>query len=237
MKTIEKKATIDKGLPMCKLYLEDIEDIYALLKKEFKHAKKEIKIETDKNIYELKNIEEIKDISEKNEKVNKLEINIYTSGYTYFPYLQILMQKKYPCSIKIDEDTAFARGVLSKLQEVFNKTSKRRKLANVLYWIFNHFAITLALSIPLAFAISVVQRKDIAISITTIMLIYYCFSFTLVGVYGFSHISCSIIYLKPKEASPNFFIRNKDRLILIFITFLVTFVLTKLVEILWNIFK
>ena len=101
----ELKKTISVSLPPIRLYLDDVQRIYDILKKNCER----IDIKTDK--YEFNDVSDLEKL--KATKIHKLDFSCYT------PYISIGFNTS-SARIYIGEDTTLNRGVLSEINEVLS---------------------------------------------------------------------------------------------------------------------
>lgn len=112
----ELKKGISVYFPPVRLYLDDVEELFNILKK---HAKS-VNIETEK--YELDDVTHLKEI--KSDKIHKLTLS------TSSPYISIDFEND-SARIYFSEDTTLNRGILSEIEDVIKRC--RRRFAHIFH--------------------------------------------------------------------------------------------------------
>jgi len=189
MEKITKNAS--KKFPFVKIHLEDIEEIIEILENE---GIKDIKLETKDYSF---NKNEIKDIKEN--QISSLRISSHTPSYFYINF------NSYEVKIYSEKDTSKALGLIEKIGLILHK--KKKTLINLLCSIW--FAIIIQL---LIITISIIISKKFENE--TLFFIGMVLSFLIfMTISYFSTKNKSSIVLEYKKDSPNYWIRNKDKII------------------------
>lgn len=191
MKEIRKP--IRKEFPPIRLYLDDIDAIYEVLKKNCGT----VTIETDK--YEISDTTQLKDIG-----VNEIHTMIFKCQK---PYIDIEL-RPFEATIYISEDSTVNRGILSQLEETLKKCE--RKIIRILVSTPSSFVAGALL------AVALIQISDslegwLAILLTIITLSVFALFF--VRSYRLSIHQHSTIILSERRQTIGFSQRNKDRII------------------------
>lgn len=188
------------------LYIDDLDKILEY----FKEVSDTIIIQT--NEYELTDIEEIKNIN--NDKLKYLYISTSNQG--------ISLNIDNNVSIYISEDTPILRGALEKIKQYLSK--RQRKLMFILdnVVVYNLFVILTIYVVSTNF-----KKGNIYLGVFGICCLIIEIIWVWVNLKSDYH---SIIYLKKKNDYPNFFKRNKDKLIIVIITAILTLVTTLILQ-------
>lgn len=209
----ELKKSISVDFPPVRLYLDDVEQLFNILKK----RAKSVNIETEK--YELDDVAHLKEI--KSDKIHKLTLSSSN------PYISIDFESD-SARVYISEDTTLNRGILSEIEDVIKRC--RRRIAHIFHKSHPEFYLSAVA------ALSVLQVHEYmkgwlfgaftALIITPIVLgiIFYC----KIDFYQYS-----TIILSERHGQDTFFKRNRDGIvvgiIVAIITAVVTWLLVKLV--------
>jgi len=191
---------LGEHLKPVKLFYDDIEEIYEILKA----ANNEVKIEADN--YEIESLDEILTI--KKPFFTNLQISIRN------PYVSINF-KNNEIWLYASEDTAIQRGLYEKLKLLINK--KKRLFAPLLQ---NSIFSGLYLGTSFWWFLTKEFTMGLIIIITGLLWMYLGYKSQ------FQHFS--IIVPEYSNNKPNFFIRNKDNIILAVISALLGGIITKI---------
>lgn len=208
MKKITK--SILKNLPYTKLYLEDLEWIFDLLKEE---GFKQIQIKT--NEYEL-TPEELTKIKE-----NELSSITIRAFNPFLIIIELGSSLGHDAKIYTSEDTTKAIGIVEKIRKLFKK---RRRLV-LTYITKPWFALIVALVMQ-SIALLILKFDGNKLLYTILFassLIFIGFAFFLDTGYIFPK---NLIILDYNKDRPNFWIRNKDRIIIMILTIIFTAMIT-----------
>ncbi|MFY9143083.1 hypothetical protein [Sulfuricurvum sp.] len=186
-----KKHIIENLKPMS-LYLDDIEKLVEM----FKEVSNELYIEFDS--YELENISEIQLLNI--ESTNKMKL------ISRNPYISIEFSNN-GIGLYSDDDSAIQKGCIAKIKDYLS--NKNRKFTYIY-----HSSILSGGAIGLSLVPLIINMKNGDLS----KIIFYSMLLLLALLWSFFGMrdqfrNYSIIYAKPRNASPNFLQRNKDQII------------------------
>lgn len=209
----ELKKSISVDFPPVRLYLDDVEELFNILKK---HAKS-VNIETEK--YELDDVAHLKEI--KSDKIHKLTLS------TSSPYISIDFESG-SARVYISEDTTLNRGILSEIEDVIKKC--RRRIAHIFHKSHLEFYL------PVVAVVSVVQAYEymkgwLFGAFAALIIIPTVLGLVFGWKIDFSQYST--IVLSERHKQDTFFKRNRDGIIVgiivAIITAAITWLLVKLV--------
>lgn len=202
----ERPKSIYKDLPPIKLYLDDVREIYEILKE---HCATVV-ILTDR--YELNDVDTLKNIEV--DSLNQLTIQ----GSN--PYVSVEF-KEGNAHIYMQEDSITNRGILSKIDDALKrcKRSIARLFVGWQFYAFSLFTVMIANVL-----IGTFVRGWVMISLIICMVVLYLG--LLVYASTLDTKKYSTIVLTERRGEKSFFTRNKDRILVGTITAIVTAILT-----------
>ena len=214
MKKIKKPIT--KELPLFKLYLDDLESIYDILKQNAKDIV--IRVDTGSEEYQSEDIKQLKELETK--RIHDLSIECRD------PYIRIGFYPSF-AEINFGEDSTYNRGILSEIEDIISKrkVSLGRFLAS--NWTAGLSGALIGISI---FGIPIILRKEQEMSY-----VWLCLALLLIGIllaissYRFALKSHSTIVLIERKEEISFWRRNKDQIVVAIIAAIIGSLITALV--------
>ena len=202
----ELKRPIYKELPPTRMYLDNVQAIYNILKNNCSS----VTIETDK--YEISDVAQLKDagVSE----IHTMRIK----GDNPYISIDLLPDRS---SIYISEDSTINRGILSQIEDILETCE--RKAAHII----GNFYFPLLLGLLFVGLIGVITKFTegwLTISIISSAVILYILAF--VNSFRLSEHQHSTIVLSERREGTNFLKRNKDQIIVGIIVATVSVTLT-----------
>ena len=204
----ELKRPISKELPPTRMYLDDVQAIYNILKNNCSS----VRIETDK--YEISDIVKLKDIS-----VNE----IHTISFKCRdPYI-IIDLLPHGGRLYIEEDSTINRGILSQIEDILSKCE--RKIIRLLNSLPAYLVVGMLLGVAFPIIFKFTERwLSVTLSISLLVILILL----LVKSYRLSLRQHSTIILSERRARASFIKRNKDQIIVGLIIATVSVALTVL---------
>ena len=210
MKKLAQRILID--LPPVRLYLDDLEEIETILKSEFKR----LKIRSEG--FELSSVSELREF--KKDKVKDLDISVCDSFYMY------LSLNKGSARISSEQDDIRVVGIIEKIKQIVTRKSSVFKFMRWKDLLLIHLVISAVCGLLLAkFLVSLMSPGPSGflfggrpIYMGALLSFFAIVDFLL---YRLAFRSYSVIYLLPKNESPGFLKRNKDQLLVAFISALI----------------
>ena len=204
------KGPIWKTYPFVRIYSEDIQEIIDILKGV---NPKEIKIKTKD--YLLK-IDELKNIND--EELSYLAID------SYQPYISIEFQSGFVADgVKVycSEETILMHGVVKKIGDLLRKNKRI---------FFNIFTKKWLVYIILPLGSFFAKPISNLLRIKWYLILIFVFMIVVLSIISDSGLfKKNIIVLKSRRSYPNFWKRNKDNIMLVIISNMVTAVITAIV--------
>lgn len=203
------KQPIHKELPPLKVFLDEVRNIHSILAK---HCR-DVTIETAR--YEISDIDKLVDIGI--EQTHQLKFKAHN------PYISIELQKS-GAHIFIGEDSTLSRGILNEIEEALSMC--RRKVARFLSkWWFVNFVLGLIFWSSIITTIKLLEGLTVWVVCSVLAIIYI-----YLWVYGFrlSMYEYSTIVLSERRERKNFFVRNRDQILVNLLVAIVTAAFTLL---------
>jgi len=205
MQKLEKP--ISKHLPPVKIYLEDVQELYDLLAK----SCKEVKMETDEWVFS--DCERLQDLGV--EEIHYLELQGEEPNI-------LLCFSHREALIHIEEDSTLNRGIFSQLEDTLRRCY--RKVARV----FAGTNTTLALLIVLVVVtLSSLEAARDLVGQALVGILAFIFGAIIYWLhFRFSTKAYSTVVLSKRRERQNFFVKNKDQILVGIITAVVSVALT-----------
>ncbi len=200
------KRPISTELPVIKMYLDDVQAIYDILKNNCNT----VIIETDK--YQITDITKLKDIGV--DEIHEMSFNCQN------PDINIEL-RPYMGRIYISEDSTLTRGILSQIEEILSKC--KRKIVSKLESSLFYLLFSLLVSATIVLLVIFVELWLAIFWGVTVVLIYILL---VVKSYRLSLRQHSTIILSERRERTNFFNRNRDQIIVGLIIAIVSVALT-----------
>lgn len=202
----ELKKTIFVYFPPVRLYLDDVEELFNILKK---HAKS-VNIETEK--YELDDVAHLKEI--KSDKIHGLWLRASD------PHICIHFENDN-ARVYISEDTTLNRGILSEIEDVINRC--RRRIVHIFHKSHPSFWL------PAVAVASIVQAYEYTngwLFSTLVALIITPIVLGFIFDWRITFHQYSTIVLAERHEQDSFFKRNRDGIIVGFIVAIIAAAVT-----------
>jgi len=205
------KKSISKIFPYVKLYRDDIDELIEILEE---NKFKDIEIRTGN--YKL-NSSEIEKLKER--KISNIQISAYDPFF-----ISVELNSRYGSNgarVYTSEDSTIALGVIGKISQLFKKNRRFILTLTTTPWF--------ALSVVMAGQILAILLKkffdNTPLFITLLICSYafFLFAFFLDSGYLFSK---NLVILDYRIDRPNFWIRNKDKLLITLLTVILTALVT-----------
>lgn len=191
-----KKITESLGeqLQPVKLYLDDIDSLFQILSE----VSTEVKIETSE--HQFQNTSDLK-------KLDKESIHVFKL-YCHNPYISLDINKRSTIWLFTDKDLPAQRGTFEKLKKKLIQ-KKRYSVPTIIYPIL----FILILNAFFYLVLSYIEKplEHFLILGLAVLIISYLIGYLTYQIYLNKR---SIIFLDKKIDSPNFWKRNKDRIII-----------------------
>ena len=186
-----------KYLSAMTLYLDDIEHLANVFRKKSKDNEVRINVTMDSRSYELDNIAELIKLQERASKLEKIHFKIRD------PYISLDIEKG-SADIYIAENDDSSIGMMQKVLKFLKKKRKHLYFLINYWWSIAFFNISLIV-------MAVAEEEGIE-SLEPVALV----SFLSALLWGFFVwiIGKNTIYTKKRVELPNFFARNKDKIII-----------------------
>lgn len=208
MKKLRKSIYI--SLPPVKLYLDDMRNIYDILKNNCK----DVTIKTAE--YQLSDVDQLKDVS--SNEIHELHL------VGKDPYISVNLEPN-STSIYVDEDSTLNVGILSEIKVILSKC--QRKIARVFANPFLSSLVLMLVFFALLIPIGQFTEGLFDWILLGFLVLFYILSY--VSAYRFQEYSYSTVVLSERREKGNFFVRNKDQILINLLVAVVTILLTILV--------
>lgn len=206
------RRPISKELQLVKLYLDDLQQIYEVLKEKGKN----IKIIAED--YEIEDVNELSKLGIK--KLHNLSIKCSD------PYITIELDTMW-ARIYFSEDTTYNRGILSEIEDVIRKRSNILSRSLASWW---GYACTLVLFSCFSVSTIVNMKNDITMIFGWISLALLLLSIiALITSFRYKLMRYSTIMLYAKKEESSFWRRNKDQILVAIIAAIAGSVITAFV--------
>jgi hypothetical protein len=204
------KRSILKHYPPTLCYLDDIIDIYNILKDNCKS------VSIQANNFEFDSPSGLKELN--------VPVLHRLSLKGIDPYIDIDF-RPFELSIWISEENIITKGMLSSLEQVISKC-ERKVLRHLLKWSYIYAGLIFIVGIFLTFRY--LEGLSVILSVSSLIIIF-------ILAYYYSNKSdnktYSTLFLSQNKYNPNFFVRNKDELLSKFIFLVlgaaITYIITR----------
>jgi hypothetical protein len=204
----ELKRPIHKGLPLIRMYLEDVQAIYNILRNNCSS----VIIKTEK--YEISDVTKLKDIGENQIHTLRFECQDPYVSINFLPFEGRLY---------ISEDSTITRGILSQIEDILNKC--KRKIMRLLC--SSLMPTIMGVLVGAAFY-PILRFTEGGLSVTLLVFLVLIYILLLVIFYRISLHQYSTIILSERRERTSFLKRNKDQIIVGLIVAIVSVCLTVL---------
>lgn len=209
MKKLAK--SISKDLPPVRAYLDDIGDLYGVLKNNCK------RVTLQTNEYELSDFEQLRNIP--SEEIHNLKLEAHE------PYI-LLELEEYSARIFISTDSTLTRGILSKMEEILGRCY--RNIARLFIGLRANFIGPPILGALLFTSLKMTEGLLLYGLLSAIVILFVC---SIIWAYRLSLKTYSTILLSERRKRKSFFAKNRDPMLVALITAVVTAIITAILMI------